>query len=103
MGADMSGLEERFEERMRRAHAETKDLGYNPTAFTGMVAEHGFLGATRRLLRPGSAQSGFERLWAMRRLDLTVESVSLEPEWRDLFSDQELVEARRRLEELHGS
>lgn len=52
----MDQLSARFEERMRRAHAETRGLGYNPTAFSGMVADHGFLGATRRLPRSSPAR-----------------------------------------------
>ena len=96
----MPDLANRFEGRMREAHVSAKELGYNPTAFAGMVADHGWLGAARSLLRPGPIQSGFERLWLLDRLDLTVEAVVLEDEWQTLFTAEELTEARRRLDEL---
>jgi hypothetical protein len=36
-------------------------------------------------------------LWERKRLDLAVESLVLNPEWRHLFSTAELEIARRRL------
>ena len=93
-------LTRRFEDRMRKTYACAKSLGYDAKAFAGMVAEHGWLDATKILLRPGPPQAGFETLWRLDRLDLTVESIVLEDEWRELFADEELAVARQRLEDL---
>ena len=97
--SNMADLTRRFEDRMRKAYICAKSLGYNPGAFAGMVAEHGWIGATRILLRTGPPQAGFERLWSLDRLDLTVECIVLEPEWRGLF-DEELAVARQRLDDV---
>ena len=98
----MDDLTRRFDERMRRAYLVAKSLGYDPIAFARMTAEHGWLGAARILLRDGPPQAGFERLWSLGRLDLTVESVALEDEWRGLFTEEELAVARQRLEDLNA-
>ena len=96
----MADPTERFEKRMREAYVTAKSLGYDPKAFASMIVEHGFVGAARILLRPGTPQAGFETLWSMGRLDLAVESIVLEADWGELFTDKELAEARRRLAEL---
>ena len=98
----MADPTERFNNRMREAYVTAKSLGYDPKAFASMIVEHGFVGAARILLRPGTPQSGFETLWSMNRLDLAVESIVLEDDWGDLFTEDDLVEARRRLAELEG-
>ena len=91
---------ERFETRMRAAYVEAKSLGYYAKGLADMIGEHGFAGAARMLLRPGPTQSGFDTLWTMGRLDLSVESIVNGEDWGDLFTAEELAEARRRLAEL---
>lgn len=98
----MTSLSQRFNTRMRGAYTTAKSLGYDPKGFASMIAEHGFVGATRILLRPGPAQSGFDTLWSMKRLDLSVESIVANEDWGDLFTAAEVEEARRRLDELEG-
>lgn len=42
--------------------------------------------------------AGYTALYELGRLELTVEAMVLEtPEWRELFTDDELKRARRRL------
>lgn len=43
------------------------------------------------------ASSGFTQLWGSNWLDLTVERLILKPEFRGLFSDDEVSRARNRL------
>lgn len=80
--------------------AETlkREVGYNPTYFLGMVAEHGPAEASRRLIRSKDASDGFTRLWEARRLDMTVEAIALLPWYEELFDDHDREMARRRLE-----
>src|SRR3989442_14736402 len=91
-------LEKRFNETMldvyRRAKAEAR---YNATRFLGMVAEKGGYETARTLIHAPAVSEGYTALWERGRLDLTVEAVILQPEWRDLFSEPELNIARRRL------
>ena len=74
-----------------------KQAGYTATRFHQMLTDHGGIETARRLLPQMS--DGFTQLWQRHRLDLTVESLILEPRWRVLFSDEERAIARRRLTE----
>jgi hypothetical protein len=76
-----------------------KEIGYNPTRFNQMVAEHGGPEAVRLLLKGRDASDGFTTLWEHGRLDMSCEAIALLPWYRDLFSEEELAVARRRLTE----
>jgi len=78
-----------------------REIGYNPTRFNQMVAEHGGAEATRQLLRGRDASDGFTTLWEAGRLEMSVEAAALLPWYADLFSDEQRGVARRRLVE-HG-
>lgn len=62
-----------------------------------MVSEHGGLAAARMLLHSREVSEGFTALWERGRLDLTVERHVHRPEFRDLFTSDELDIARARL------
>ena len=95
-------LEDQFDEAMleiyRRALSECK---YNATRFLQMVNQHGGLQAAKTLINAPTLSDGFTALWQCGRLDLTVEAVALDPKWRDLFSDEELARAKKRLVDLN--
>lgn len=74
-----------------------REIGYRPTRFRLMVAEHGGVEAVRRLLAASGTSEGFATLWAAQRLDLSVEAHALLPEFEQLFTDRERQEAKRRL------
>lgn len=76
-----------------------REIGYNPTRFNQMVAEHGGPGAARQLLRGRDASDGFTVLWEANRLEMSVEACVLLPWYRELFTGDELATARRRLVE----
>ena len=78
----------------QRAKAE---VGYNATRFLQMLDEHGGLETARILLHAPGVSEGYTALWERKRLDLTVEALVIEPEWRDLFTADELAVARKRL------
>ncbi|WP_200941527.1 DUF262 domain-containing protein [Cellulomonas sp. Leaf395] len=91
-----------FDMAMRDVYVKAKkEAGYNATYFFEMLHQHGGLETARRLLASGGVSVGFTSLWERQRLDLTVESVVLQPEFQALFSDDELDTARRRLQD-HG-
>ena len=93
-----SKLERAFDEAMMQIYLVAKNqAAYNATRFFQMLGEHGGVETARRLLPHMS--DGFTQLWQRNRLDLTVESLILEPQWHDLFSDDEREMARRRLHE----
>jgi hypothetical protein len=81
----------------RRAKNEAR---YNATRFLRMVGENGGYETALHLLRASETSDGFAALWERGRLDLTVEALVLQDRWRDLFSEEELAVAGRRLQEL---
>ena len=96
----MNETERAFHRQMIRVYEDAKrETGYNATRFLQMVSEHGGLATARQLLHSPNASDGFTALWERKRLDLTVESVVLRPELADLFTNEELDQARNRLEE----
>ncbi len=57
-----------------------REIGYNPTRFNRMVAEHGGREAARRLLAGSSiASDGFTKLYLARRLEMSVEAIVVLP------------------------
>ena len=93
-------LERRFNDAMLDVYRRAKsEASYNATRFLGMVTEMGGYEAARTLIHASTVSEGYTALWERRRLDLTVEAVILQPEWRDLFSELEREIARRRLAE----
>ncbi len=99
----MSGqVERRFHADMVAGAERLKlEIGYNPTRFMQMVGELGGVEAARQLLRGRDASDGFSTPWEHHRLDASVEAFVLLPWYSEMFSDQELGTAERRLVE-HG-
>ncbi len=88
-----------FERYMWDCIHRCKEFGYNAGYWKRMVVDHGAVEASHRLLTGTRASDGFTRLWEEGRLDLSVEFSVLLPRYRDLFTDDERTEARRRLEQ----
>lgn len=91
--------EKGFTKAMEQIYDDAVAIGYRPSAFRRMLAEHGGVETARRLIR-GAATSGFETLWEKKRLDLSVEALMLKPAWRALFHPGELTMARKRLRDV---
>ncbi|QYK47730.1 MAG: hypothetical protein KF838_13170 [Phycisphaeraceae bacterium] len=80
-----------------RAIEECKRIGYNPTRFQVMLKQHGAIGAFRTLLDANDPSDGFGTLLMKGRLDLSVESIALRPEWQRHFTKTQRDRARERL------
>lgn len=94
-------LEESFHEEMLGVYHRAKtECRYNASRFLQIVSESGGLVAARTLLASPTVSEGFAALWQCGRLDLTVEALVLRPPWSALFTEQELITARKRLTEL---
>jgi hypothetical protein len=78
-----------------------RETGYWAGYFLRSVRNDGGIATARKLLWKAGTSAGFERLKAERRLDISMEAVMLRPEFRELFTTQELVRAAERLTE-HG-
>lgn len=93
--------EEELQVTLLNAYEQTKQkVGYTARRFKPMLARHGALETARRLLKPhkgGTAQTGFDKIVAAGHEELTVEWIVQQPQFRDLFTRDQLAEARRRL------
>ena len=93
----MSEICQAFEQRVRAAVSECHSLGYHPSDFEGMLANATAVQVAEKLVVGGEIQSGFKRLAHMGRIDLSVESIMLEPQFASLFRSAVLEAARWRL------
>ena len=91
-------LEVRFQQEMLRIYEEAKEFDYYPNYFLSMVMDRGGLSTAKHLLAGEKLSDGFVRLWEEQRLDLSVEALALHAPWSTLFTQEELVEAKRRLD-----
>ena len=76
-----------------------RDCRYNATIFWNMVLERGGLATAKFLLATDTPSDGLGTLYLCGRLDLTVEAHVIRPEFRDLFSPEEIAVATKRLKE----
>lgn len=91
-------MEEQFEQEIQNKINTCIQLGYNPTGFIRMRNEHTAVGACRILLENQDGwQEGFGTLLLMNRLDLTIEDSVINPEYAELFTNDEITVARDRL------
>ncbi len=91
-------LEAPFHKEMQRIYTEASTFGYYPTRFLVMLTERGGVTTAKSLLNSSTISEGFTRLWIEGRLDLSVEAVVLHPQWRTLFTADELATAQIRLD-----
>lgn len=76
------------------------EAGYKATRFLNMVNEQGGLGAAKTLLHAEKESDGYTALYMRDRLDLTVEALVIKPEWKELFTDDEIGMAIKRLRQF---
>ena len=92
-------LEQQFDEAMFDVYRRAKtEVHYNATRFFQMLIEHRGVRTAQILLNSTDVSEGYTVLAELGRLDLTVEALVLDPQWEELFSDEERQIARDRLE-----
>lgn len=85
--ADLKSLNNRFTDKLRESANIAKiELKYNPSFFIQMLLEYGGQETAKRLINAKKISDGFEKMWENNRLDLTVEAIALEEEWKSLPS-----------------
>ncbi len=101
MTNNQSDLELSFHQRMIQIHESAKaECNYSATRFLQMVNSNGGLQTAKILLAANGYSEGLTRLWEEKRLDISMEATVLQRPWCQLFTDDELVIAKRKLEEL---
>jgi len=97
----MDNLKQQFQEEMLYTYREAKKLGYKPGIFLDMIATYGAVNTSKKLLATEDyIQDGVKRLWELKRLDLSMEASVIKPEYRELFTEQEINTAKKRLRDL---
>lgn len=96
----MRSPESEFEERLYDSIRASIRLGYNPTRFTEMLSTRGGVATAKRLVASGEIQDGIRRIVELGHPELSMESIMLEPQFSELFTEGELEAARWRLEQL---
>jgi hypothetical protein len=94
------GLEAEFTGALRGTYEAARQRGYVATYFLQMLEEHGGVKTAKRLLAKSEPQTGLFELWNLGLLHESMEAVVLQDKFKELFTDGDLAEARRRLEEL---
>lgn len=91
-------LEKKFESAMWDIYHTAKTAcKYNATIFMQMLTKYGGVNTAKKLLSKEKVQYGFTELWLCERLDLTVEAHVSKPEFVELFTNEEIKQARKRL------
>lgn len=91
----MNDLEKQFEDELiNKMYRAKKECKYNPTRFNQMLARYGGVETARRLIQngiiTGQTSDGFATLYMCKRLDLTMEHSVCKPEYKSLFTPEEV-------------
>ncbi len=95
-----SDLERRFHNEMLGIYREAAKLGYRASYFHQMVGERGGLQAALDLLHKTQVSEGFTKLYELGRLDLSMENLVRQEPWCQLFTEEEIAIAEKRLKKL---
>jgi hypothetical protein len=96
----LSDLQAEFQEALRGLLRESREIDPLSLYMLKRLDEEGGLPMAKRVLASSAQQTGLMRLWREERLEISVEALVLRPEFRVLFSADELSEARKRLSVL---
>lgn len=95
-------LQEQFNKDIEQSIKESENNGYNPKMFKRMFYEtynKDGVQLANILINKGQTY-GFEELYKIGRLDLTIEARVLKPEFSSLFDETILKKAKRKLAQL---
>jgi hypothetical protein len=96
----MGTLEAEFTAAMYTTYEEGKKRGYYPTYFLQMLGKYGGVETAKRLLAKREMQAGPIKLYELDLLDSSMEAYVIKERYQPLFTEEEVAEARRRLEDL---
>jgi len=88
-----------FELAMRDIYKRARlEVHYNATRYLQMLDQNGGLETAHILINSPTVSDGYTALWERGRLDLTVEALIWDnPEYQELFTDDELKIIKKRL------
>ena len=77
-----------------------RQYDYFAIYFKRVVDQYGGREAAKRLLAKPDIQEGLMKLWELGCLDQSMEALVIRERFHSLFTEEEIAEARRRLDEL---
>jgi len=86
-----------FQLRCRELVSDTMTAGFTPGGWIGLINSMGAVGAAQHLFSTGRVLPVTPWLVDHGRPELTMEHEITQPQWADLFTDQDRAEAARRL------
>jgi hypothetical protein len=93
-------LDAELTDKLRGTYEAARKRGYVATYFLQMLEEHGGVETAKRLLAKSEPQTGLFELWNLGLLQESMEAIVLQGKFKNVFTEVELAEANRRLEEL---
>ncbi len=93
-------LRDEFKSAIQSAIEQCYSLGYYPTRFEQMIEDRHPVEVAKKLALSGDLQYGLKELNRMGKLELTMESIMLQPKFKSLFSTGELEAAEWRLKNV---
>jgi hypothetical protein len=93
-------LADDFHHEMVSTIEQAKRLGYIPTYFIRMLDQYSGVETAKRLLAQVVVQEGLMKLWELGALNISMEASVIKEKYCSLFTEDEIREAHRRLEEL---
>ena len=91
---------QRFHNDMVDLYKRGKTVGFNSTRFLNMISEYGGYETACRLIAGRDDVSGFTELWAIDRLDLSMEHLVVN-EWSHIFDEEQVKICADRLASLN--
>ncbi|HLP81163.1 MAG TPA: hypothetical protein VK141_04100 [Nitrosomonas sp.] len=96
----MTDLEKQFHSAMISVYENAKDHEYFATYFKRMLDTYEGVETAKRLLAKQEIQEGLTKLWEKKLLKQSMEALVIQDRFKPLFTDAEIAEAQRRLQEL---
>ena len=96
----MNELSDLFHQNMIRVYEKAKDQDYFATYFKSMLDQYSGVETAKRLLTSDQPQTGLLRLWELKLLDSSMEALVIQDRFAELFTADEINQARKRLEDL---
>jgi hypothetical protein len=95
----MTDIERKFHNAMIDVYRKAdKECGYRATRFLQMLGEKGGVKTAKELISKDGGTEGFLKLWQFGRLDLSIEALVQQDEFKGLFTDEELRMCKVRLQ-----
>jgi hypothetical protein len=101
---ELERIEIDLKDELLNTLSECKKLkvNFNYNGIYELIEKYGAIGTPKRLISTGidSIQSGFVKLWEIKRLDLTFEAIITKEKYKLLFDDKIINEANKRLDKF---